>query len=304
MRVHPAANTTIPPLRNRQRHGLHPALLLLHAGPDPPESIVWKPTLTPGALPTNCNTYVQAKSGDTCRTILATYTFVTQQQFFAWLPFLNGNCNGLLAGYWYCTMACDWNALPMPPTVTTTPSLVPMGTTSSCKAWYYSTGSDRCAFIASIFGTFSQADFISWNPSVGTSCGGITKNTWYCVGIPGMPTTRSSPVPTTQQATGISRPIQPGIASNCQDFWLVSRTDTCASITDHLGLPMIDFLTLNPALGSSCTLTPDYYVCVRLAGSGGGGGASSTTSSGGITSSPPSSGTSRPSSTSISSAPL
>jgi len=107
MRVHPAANTTIPPLRNRQRHRLHPALLLLHAGPDPPESIVWKPTLTPGALPTNCNTYVQAKSGDTCRTILATYTFVTQQQFFAWLPFLNGNCNGLLAGYWYCTMACE-----------------------------------------------------------------------------------------------------------------------------------------------------------------------------------------------------
>ncbi len=118
---------------------------------DPPG---FTPTPTPGALPANCRAYYQAKTGDTCQAVLSTYTFVSEAQFLSWHPSLNGNCAGLLPGYWYCAAAFDWADLPMPPTVTTPPTPAQTDTAADCAAWYFATGDD-CAFIASIFGTFS-----------------------------------------------------------------------------------------------------------------------------------------------------
>jgi hypothetical protein len=263
---------------------------------DPP---VFKPTVTAGPLPDNCNAYVQAHSGDTCRTILSTYTFVTQQQFLAWHPFLNGNCDGLLAGYWYCVMAFDWDELPMPPTVTTQPSPVQTGTTGDCRAWYLATGTDDCAFISSIFGTFSPADFVAWNPAVQADCSAIKKDTYYCVGVPGTPTTRSTAVQEPTAAPS-ERPTQEGIAPGCGTFWLVSRTDTCASIAAHNRISVEDFTAWNPAVGSACSgLEPDFYVCVGLASTSTESSSAGTSTTGRVTSSPSSSS----SSSSTSSAP-
>ena len=61
----------------------------------------------------------------------------------------------------------------MPPTVTKAPSVVPKGTASDCVAWYQMTGSDTCELIAAMFGTFSEADFKKWNPSVWSDCANI-----------------------------------------------------------------------------------------------------------------------------------
>lgn len=62
------------------------------------------------------------------------YKFVSQKQFFSWNPFLNDNCNGLWAGYYYCAMAFDSDNLPMPGTVTTRPAPVQTGIAGNCKA--------------------------------------------------------------------------------------------------------------------------------------------------------------------------
>ncbi|KAK1758814.1 LysM domain-containing protein [Echria macrotheca] len=235
--------------------------------PTPTESPVFKPTPTQGALPSNCNAYVQAQAGDTCRTILATYTFITEAQFFEWNPFLNGNCDGLWQSYWYCVMAFDWSSLPLPATETTTPSPVPTDTTPECRAWYLATGTDDCAFIASIFGTFSRDQFIAWNPSVGTECQSIRRDMYYCVAIPGTPTTRSAPV--SEPTTPPERPTQPGVAADCGAWWLVADEDTCASIAVHNGVSETELGAWNPALGSACAgLEKGYYICVGLQGDG------------------------------------
>jgi LysM repeat protein len=267
----------------------------------PTDAPMFKPMPTAGALPSNCGAYVQARSGDTCRSILATYTFVTQAQFLSWHPFLNGNCDGLWEGYWYCVMAFDWADLPMPPTVTTRPSPVETGAAADCRAWYFATGRDDCAFIASIFGTFSEADFVRWNPAVGAGCAAIKSDTYYCVGVPGTPTSRTTTVAEPAPTPPEERPTQEGIAANCGRYWLVSRTDTCASIAAHNGVSLDNLAAWNPALGAATGcggLKPDFYVCVGLQTTTTGTGApSSTTSSGSASSSTSSSSTAPPSST-------
>ncbi|KAK4452188.1 LysM domain-containing protein [Podospora aff. communis PSN243] len=269
--------------------------------PIPSEPIVWKPTPTAGTLPANCRAFVQAGNGDTCRTILAEYTFIMQTQFFSWHPFLNSNCDGLWSGYWYCVMAFEWNELPMPPTVTTTPSPVQTGIVSACRAWFQSPieGPESCTTIAAMFGTFSEANFKQWNPAVGSDCADLEADTWYCVRVPGTPTTRTAPPP--EPTVPTERPTQPGIAPNCGEFWLVSRSDTCASIAASERISIADFLAWNPAVGSGTTcsgLKPDFYVCVGLSGSSSTTSRTSLPPSGTTTSSRISSTTSRASSTS------
>ncbi|WYZ42085.1 hypothetical protein EsH8_V_000980 [Colletotrichum jinshuiense] len=235
---------------------------------DPPDFAV--PTPTHGPLPDNCVAYFQARDGDRCTSVVKEYPMVTEQQFLAWHPFLSGNCDGLWVGYWYCGVAFAADELPMPPTVTAKPSPVPTGTTSNCAAWYLATGADTCALITQIFGTFSEADFIGWNPSVGSGCSGIVMDTYYCVGVPGTPTTRTTPIsqPTAPPAENL--PTQEGIASDCASFWLVSSADTCTSIASQSSITLADFKAWNPAVGDACDgLKSDFYVCVgRVAGTG------------------------------------
>ncbi|KAL8356637.1 hypothetical protein RB601_001776 [Gaeumannomyces tritici] len=228
---------------------------------DPPNFGV--PTPTQGPLPKNCLTYFRAGSGDTCASVVKEYPMVTQKQFLDWHPFLNGNCNGLWAGYWYCGIAFDWDDVPMPPTVTTKPSPMPTGIASNCAAWYLTTVADTCDLITQMFGTFSTADFIGWNPSVRSDCSGIVMESYYCVGVPGTPTTRITPVtkPTTTPAEDL--PTQEGIALDCASFWLVSSVDKCNTIASRSGISLGDLKAWNPALGDACGgLKPDFYVCV------------------------------------------
>ncbi|KAF3002842.1 hypothetical protein E8E14_007637 [Neopestalotiopsis sp. 37M] len=228
---------------------------------DPPNFDV--PTPTHGPLPSNCIAYFQARAGDTCASVVEEYPMVTKEEFLSWHSFLDGNCNGLWTGYWYCGIAFDWDNMPMPPTVTAKPTPVPSGIISSCAAWYMTTGADTCARISEMFGTFSEADFISWNPSVGSSCSGIVMDTYYCVGIPGTPTTRTTPISQPTMPPAGDLPTQEGIVANCSSYWLVSRSDTCDSIVSRSGVALADFKVWNPAVGDACDgLEPDFYVCI------------------------------------------
>ncbi|KAK2841523.1 hypothetical protein FQN49_006172, partial [Arthroderma sp. PD_2] len=209
-----------------------------------------------------CQSFHQAETGETCRSVLARFNYMSEKQFFEWNPALKGNCDGLWEGYWYCVAVEGFT--PILPRVTAKPSPVPIGQPNTCNSWFLRADDETCDDIALIFGAFSKADFIKWNPSVGPDCAGIIQDTYYCVGVEGTPTTRTAPLPTYTAPT--ETPVQSGIASNCNDFWFVSLSDTCESIAKHNDITEKQFFAWNPAVGeSSCdNLIPDFYVCVGV----------------------------------------
>ncbi|KAK1830153.1 hypothetical protein QBC39DRAFT_309685 [Podospora conica] len=227
------------------------------------------PTPTHGPLPTDCLNWYQAQPDDTCQMALG---LATEEQFLAWHPFLNGNCNGLWAGNYYCTWA--GSEMPPPPTVTHLAVGEPVKgwITVHCNRWYLAS-LDTCQSIVDMFGRFSLLEFTQWNPSVGTGCAnGVEDNFYYCVGVPGTPTTRTAaPIPIPTGTVPEEDPIQtqPGIAVDCTVMQLVRLDDTCARITSRNRITLEDFLTWNPSVGTDvatgCTnLLPNYHVCVSM----------------------------------------
>lgn len=142
---------------------------------------------------------------------------LTEADFFAWNPVLNNDCNGLWTNYWYCVVGPN-GITAMPPTVTTVPAVRPPNQIGVCNRWYQRDG-ESCGEIAAMFGTFSEANFKSWNPSAGTGCEFLVDGAWYCVGIPGTPTTRTAPVQTTNMPN--TTPTQAGMTTDCAKLWLV-----------------------------------------------------------------------------------
>ncbi|KAI1977491.1 hypothetical protein LOZ53_001513 [Ophidiomyces ophidiicola] len=247
--------TTIPPVVVPPKTGEYTPTTF----PAVNSSFTASPTLDGQAK--DCEAFYQAQSGDTCR-VITNRGFPSEKQFFEWNPALKGNCDGLWAGYWYCVAVKG--ARPMPPRVTSLPSPVPTGQPSNCNSWYQTTSTETCDDIVSIFVAFSKEDFIKWNPSVGPKCDGIQKGLYYCVGVPGTPTTRTGPVPTATAPT--ETPTQSGIAPTCNNFWLVSSSDTCESISNRNGISVKQFYIWNPAVGTSTCdhLVTNTYVCVGV----------------------------------------
>ncbi|KAK7425110.1 hypothetical protein QQX98_000024 [Neonectria punicea] len=235
------------------------------------------PEPTHGPMPANCQNFHQAEADESCRDILKTYNYLSEEQFFEYNPALKKNCDGLWKDTWYCVGL--GNELPMPPIVTTTPSSVPSGSSKDCKSWYYTTGGETCHLIVSMFGTFDYDVFVSMNPSVLDTCEDIKDNTWYCVAKHDTPTTRTGDAPTpTSPATGM--PTQTGTSADCDSYWLVSKKDTCKSIAKANGVTQDDLIAWNKALGLECDgLKPDYYLCVGVDADSG----SSIATSGGTT---------------------
>ncbi|KAK2746819.1 hypothetical protein FQN57_002861 [Myotisia sp. PD_48] len=210
-----------------------------------------------------CKSFHFAEPGNTCRDIVDGH-FLKMDDFFAWNPALNSNCDGLWAGYWYCVVGPE-GITAMPPTVTATPTNLPPGQPPNCNSWYQRDG-ETCDGLVGWFGIFSLAEFISWNPSVGPDCSNLIDGTWYCVGIPGTPTTRTSPTSTKEWPM---TPTQSNIAANCSKLWLVGVNDSCSSIAVFNQITEGQFFDWNPTVGTSeCdNLVLNFYVCVAVEGS-------------------------------------
>ncbi|KAF2196488.1 hypothetical protein GQ43DRAFT_340520, partial [Delitschia confertaspora ATCC 74209] len=108
-----------------------------------------------------------------------------------------------------------------------------------------------------------------WNAAFGTYFSALWAGIWYCVGVPGTPTSLPSTAPTTTKTTllgnGIQtlQPIQPGMMSSCDAFYFVNANEGCLTITDKNSIPLSEFLAWNPdAHDSSCSeLRAEVYVC-------------------------------------------
>ncbi|KAL1867742.1 hypothetical protein VTK73DRAFT_4027 [Phialemonium thermophilum] len=254
------------------------------------------PSPTASGFPRDCQSWYQAVQGDSCDSILANFTYLAQSDFLSWNPSVS--CpSGIAAGTYYCVADYPPDALPPPETVTVAPSPTQTGIASSCKAWYLASDGDSCSLIPQYFGTFSESDFLSWNPALKADCSGLVVGDYYCVAVPGTPTTRTAPLPTTTTlpSNGVGpQPEQTGIPSSCTGYWLVSPSDNCTYIAQINGITEKELHDWNPALGDDCEdLRPDYYICVGAPAGASGTGSPPT----GPASSPTGKSTTSPSST-------
>lgn len=206
---------------------------------------------------------------------------ISAADFLDWNPGVKADCSGIKIGNAYCVEVNF--GLPRPTSTTTKsatsttttiptstgpskPSPTQAGLIDTCTTFYKAVENDNCDKIVRAYGTFTFADFLLWNPDVKSDCGGLWLGYYYCVGVPGTPTSRpttSAPSPTTTAPAGPS-PTQDGIISTCQRYHLAESGNTCQIIVDLYGtFTLAQFLSWNPAVGSDCmTLFRGYYYCI------------------------------------------
>lgn len=219
-----------------------------------------------------------AVSGDTCDAIVSKFGTFTLAQFKEWNPAVGAECRSLWADTYYCVgIPGTPTSRPTTTLVTTTtgvpkPSPTQPGLIESCVRFYKAVSGDTCDAIVSKYGTFTVVQFKTWNPAVGSDCRGLWADTYYCVGIPGTPTTttrRTTTTTTTTRGNGIATPspTQPSIVNNCNKFYFVKENESCQQVASKNGITVQRFSTWNPSVGSSCSgLWASAYACVSIVG--------------------------------------
>ena len=214
--------------------------------------------------------FYEAVTGDSCSNIADTFGTFTLDQFVKWNPAVKADCSGLLAGYYYCIGVPGTPTTKPKPTSTsaTGPSPTQSGIIKTCKNFYKAKTGDTCDKIVSSYGTFTSADFIKWNPAVKSDCSGLLAGYYYCVGIPGTPTTKPTTKPTSTCNPKAPEPTQPGVVCNCTKWHKVGSGTTCDAIISYEHITSADFYKWNPKVGKDCSgLWAGYNVCVGVKGS-------------------------------------
>ncbi|RWA06976.1 hypothetical protein EKO27_g8135 [Xylaria grammica] len=239
-------------------------------------------TLTPtqSGMASNCNSFYLVAADDSCYDI-ATSHGTTPDQFYDWNPAVGSDCAGLWPDYYVCvgipgsstSVSTRMTSASATSTTTSgngisTPTPIQSDIVSDCDSFYLVVADDGCYDVAKSNG-ITTAQFYAWNPSVGSDCAGLWPDYYVCVGTAGSSiistSTTKTPPTTTSAGNGISipTPTQSGVASNCNNFYLVVADDGCYDIATSHGITPAQFYAWNPAVGSDCAgLWPDYYVCV------------------------------------------
>lgn len=149
-----------------------------------------------------------------------------------------------------------------------TPSPIQTGMTNICYSYHLVESGDTCAAITSDAG-IALTDFYSWNPAVGTDCANLDIGDYVCIKILGYgisvsavstarPTSSkavsTSATSSTSTGNGITTPmpIQTGMISTCDSFYLVVSGDSCSDLATSQGISLTNFYAWNPAVGTSC----------------------------------------------------
>jgi LysM repeat protein len=152
------------------------------------------------------------------------------------------------------------SATPTPtkaPNTIKTPTPTQPNIVDNCDEFYLVPKDQSCAAIASKYG-ITTAQFLAWNPSVGTTCNGLWADAYACVSIVGH-------TPTPANSVRTPAPIQTGMATNCKTFHYVLENQTCAVIAAKYGIGEANFIKWNPAVGTGCKgLWSMTYACVGL----------------------------------------
>lgn len=247
--------------------------------PTPTGNGITTPTPTQTGMVSNCNAFHKVVSGDQCGTIAST-AGISLDNFYAWNPAVGTTCQYLYLDYYVCIGVIGMTASSTPTANSTptgngisTPTPTQTSMVSNCNSFHLVVSSDECGTIASSAGIPLES-FYAWNPAVGASCGSLWAGYYVCVGTTTytatITTTTSTKVSTSTNGITTPTPTQTGMVNSCNKFYLVSSSDTCASIASTYSVTLSAFYTWNPAIGTSCgSLWTGYYVCVGvISGSG------------------------------------
>ncbi|PWY73001.1 hypothetical protein BO70DRAFT_413661 [Aspergillus heteromorphus CBS 117.55] len=244
-------------------------------------------TAFPGADP-DCSEWVAYTDGLTCAKIEEEYG-ISELEFLSWNPYLvlvYTSCD-VAAGFDYCvdvdfltwgtsTSSSSSSVSTSSGDGVTTPSAIQTGMTSTCDKFYLVASGDSCSTIAADAG-ISLADFYAWNPAVGDTCADLWADDYVCIDVIGFVASTTAAVTTTiaisstttSAGDGITTPspIQTGMSSTCDKFYLVESGDSCSTIASDAGISLADFYAWNPAVGDTCAdLWADDYVCIDVIG--------------------------------------
>jgi hypothetical protein len=160
----------------------------------------------------NCDAFYFVKPGDNCQ-MIANANGITLDQFITWNPLVGSTCNNLWANDYVCV-----SIIGVSPTITTkptstttgngitTPTPTMPGMVGNCDVFYFAKSGDGCQAIANANG-ITLAQFMDWNPQVGSTCSGLWANAYVCVSIIGFsPTSTVKTTSTTTQGNGVTTP--------------------------------------------------------------------------------------------------
>ncbi|OHE93540.1 LysM domain-containing protein [Colletotrichum orchidophilum] len=146
------------------------------------------------------------------------------------------------------------------------------GMTKNCNRFHFVNSGDGCVNNSSN-NSIALADLYSWNPAVGSRCGGLWAYVYVYVGIVGGGTVTTQPPATTNApGNGISTPspLQKGMTTSCDKFYFINSGDDCATIASSNSIALSDFSSWNTAVGDTCRgLWANMYVCVAVIGGSG-----------------------------------
>lgn len=162
----------------------------------------------------------------------------------------------MISGYYYCIQVGGGTTTSSASSPTTSgdgisiPSPIQTGMVSTCDRFYLVQSGDTCDSIIEAVG-ISLATFYAWNPAVGTSCATLDVDGYVYIDILGYTITSvPASTTTTSPADGISTPtpIQTGMVSTCNRFYLVQSGDTCASIVATAGTSLATWAISMPGI--------------------------------------------------------
>jgi hypothetical protein len=136
------------------------------------------PQPTQPGMVANCNKFHYIDSGVVCSQVTS-YNKISLDDFVKWNPSVGSDCRGMQAGVNVCVgVIGGTTTTTAKPTTTTsagngvaTPQPTQPGMVTNCNKFHYVGSGVVCSQITS-YNKISLADFVKWNPSVGSDCKG------------------------------------------------------------------------------------------------------------------------------------
>lgn len=133
------------------------------------------PGPTQTGIPSTCDLYAEANSGQTC-SVFATAHGITAAQLYAWNPVLGANGANCVSSFWANEYYCIGVMGPPGPTQS--------GIAATCFKYAEASSGQTCSAFASA-NKITTAQLYAWNPVLGASGGNCASSFWaeeyYCV---------------------------------------------------------------------------------------------------------------------------
>ncbi|KAJ5190317.1 uncharacterized protein N7498_009302 [Penicillium cinerascens] len=145
------------------------------------------PSPVQSGIASTCIKYYKVQSGDTCDSVEKDRS-ISATDFLEWNPAVGSDCANLQLNVYVCvgltgsTTSTLTTTIATPTAIGSVPSPVQSGISSDCTQYYKVQGGDTCDKVETDH-NISAADFLKWNPAVGSDCKNLELNVYVCVAV-------------------------------------------------------------------------------------------------------------------------